>query len=110
MGFSFRKAIRIIPGIHLNLSKTGVSTTIGAGPVKFNFGHGHTSETVRTGIPGLSWRNRAGRGRTHIIRSVFRLMAAVVICGVLYKYRTEVWQVMIWIRHVADRFAHWVAV
>jgi hypothetical protein len=29
MGFSFRKRIKILPGAHINLSKSGVSTSIG---------------------------------------------------------------------------------
>ena len=50
MGFRFRKRFKIIPGIWLNLSKSGVSTSIGGKGVTVNLGHDKTKTTV--GIPG----------------------------------------------------------
>ncbi|WP_326983186.1 DUF4236 domain-containing protein [Chryseobacterium sp. MYb264] len=37
MGWSYRKRIKIIPGVHLNISKKGVSTTIGKRGASVNF-------------------------------------------------------------------------
>lgn len=53
MGFRFRKKIKIAPGISLNLSKSGVSTSVKAGPVSWN------SRTQKTSVnlPGpLSYK------------------------------------------------------
>lgn len=50
MGFRFRKTISIIPGVRLNLSKSGVSTSIGRPGATINIGKRGVRETV--GIPG----------------------------------------------------------
>jgi len=57
MGLRFRKRIKIIPGIWLNLSKSGVSTSIGGKGVTVNLKGDKTKTTV--GIPGtgLSYSN-----------------------------------------------------
>lgn len=38
MAWSFHKRIKIIPGVHLNLSKSGISTSIGVKGASFTFG------------------------------------------------------------------------
>ena len=67
MAWSYRKRVRIAPGVHLNLSRRGVSTTIGVRGVSVNFGKKGTY--VNTGIPGTGFYNRqkisGGRGRPH---------------------------------------------
>ena len=50
MGFRFRKRIKIAPGISLNLSKSGISTSLGGKGMTVNIGRGKTRSTV--GIPG----------------------------------------------------------
>ncbi len=50
MGFRYRKSIKIVPGVRLNLSKSGVSTSIGRRGATVNIGHGRVKSTV--GIPG----------------------------------------------------------
>jgi hypothetical protein len=50
MTFRFRRSIRILPGIRLNLGKRGVSTSIGVRGAHVTLGHGQVRETV--GIPG----------------------------------------------------------
>lgn len=50
MGFRFQKRLRIFPGLTLNLSKKGVSTSIGVRGARITRGHGKTRVTV--GIPG----------------------------------------------------------
>jgi hypothetical protein len=50
MGFRFRKRIRILPGISLNLSKSGVSASIGKPGATLNIGAKGTRATV--GLPG----------------------------------------------------------
>lgn len=50
MGFRFFKRVKLLPGVSLNFSKSGVSTTIGPRGAKVTFGNGKVRETV--GIPG----------------------------------------------------------
>jgi hypothetical protein len=50
MGFRFRKRIRLAPGIHLNLSKTGISTSLGRPGMTVNL-RGRKARTT-VGIPG----------------------------------------------------------
>jgi len=58
MGFRFRRSIRILPGIRLNLSKSGVSTSIGVRGAHVTMGHGKVRETI--GLPGT------GLSYTHV--------------------------------------------
>lgn len=51
MGFRFRKTISIIPGVRVNLSKSGVSASVGGKGESVNIGHdGRVRGTV--GLPG----------------------------------------------------------
>ena len=50
MGFRFRKSIRILPGVRLNLNKSGISTSIGAPGATVNISKRGTRGTV--GLPG----------------------------------------------------------
>ena len=67
MTWSYRKRVRIAPGVHLNLSRRGVSTTIGVRGASVNFGKKGTY--VNTGIPGTGFYNRqkisGDRGRPY---------------------------------------------
>lgn len=50
MGLRFFKRVKIAPGISLNLSKTGISTSVGVPGARVTFGNGKTRTTV--GLPG----------------------------------------------------------
>ncbi len=50
MGFRFRKTIKLFPGVRLNFSKSGVSTSIGGPGATINISKRGTRGTV--GIPG----------------------------------------------------------
>jgi hypothetical protein len=50
MGFRFRKTIKLFPGVKLNFSKSGVSTSIGGPGATINISKHGTRGTV--GIPG----------------------------------------------------------
>jgi len=50
MGFRFQRRIRLLPGVRLNISKSGVTTSIGARGARVTLGGGRTRTTV--GIPG----------------------------------------------------------
>jgi hypothetical protein len=84
MGLRFRRRLRILPGLWLNVSKLGASTSIG--------GHGATlnlSKRGKTlGLPGsgLSYRSTrepwgSGRGETRVI--VVAIIAVAVLAAVV---------------------------
>ena len=50
MGFRFRKSIKLFPGVRVNFSKTGISTSIGKPGATINISERGTRTTV--GIPG----------------------------------------------------------
>jgi hypothetical protein len=50
MGFRFHRTVRLLPGLRLNLSKSGVSASIGTRGAWFTFGRKGTRTTV--GLPG----------------------------------------------------------
>lgn len=56
MAWSYRRRIKIIPGVHLNFSKSGISTSIGVRGASMTFGKKGT--IVNTGIPGTGIYNR----------------------------------------------------
>jgi hypothetical protein len=60
MGFRFQKRLSILPGIRVNLSKGGVSTSLGPRGADLNIGRGGV--TTNAGIPGtgLSYRSKLG--------------------------------------------------
>lgn len=70
MGFGFRKSIKILPGVRVNVSRSGFSTTIGGRGVSVNVGKRGTY--LNAGVPGtgLSYRARTdGSGSTGSSRS-----------------------------------------
>ena len=60
MGFRFQKRISILPGVRINLSKSGVSTSLGPRGADVNIGR--DGVTANAGIPGtgLSYRQKLG--------------------------------------------------
>ena len=56
MAWRYRKRLKIIPGVHLNLSKSGVSATIGVRGMSVTYGNKGTYANI--GIPGTGIYNR----------------------------------------------------
>ena len=56
MAWNYRKRVKIAPGVHLNLSKNGVSTSIGPKGAKISFGKNGTY--LNTSIPGTGLYSR----------------------------------------------------
>ena len=56
MGWRYRKRIKILPGIHLNISKSGISTNVGVKGANVTFGPKGTY--VNTGVPGTGLYRR----------------------------------------------------
>lgn len=50
MGLRFQKRIKILPGVTINVSKSGLSTSLGVKGARVTLGHGKTRTTM--GIPG----------------------------------------------------------
>jgi len=56
MGFRFQKRVKIAPGLRLNISKSGISTTVGRNGASVNISKTGTQTTV--GIPGTGLSHR----------------------------------------------------
>ena len=74
-GLRFQKRLRILPGLRINLSKSGASTTIGPRGAGVNIGK--DGITTNAGLPGsgLSYRQKVGGGRGWL--GVILLVAAL---------------------------------
>ncbi len=66
MGLRFRKRIKILPGLWLNLSKSGISTSVGGKGLTVNIKDDKTRTTV--GIPGsgLSYTETTSRNPSKV--------------------------------------------
>jgi hypothetical protein len=62
-GLRFQKRLRILPGLRINLSKSGASASVGPRGADVNIGRDGVS--TNAGIPGtgLSYRQKVGNGR-----------------------------------------------
>jgi len=66
MGFRFRRSIRILPGVRLNVSKSGVSTSIGGRGAHVTIGKSGTRTTVGLPGTGVSYTHlEKGPGKTN---------------------------------------------
>lgn len=81
--FRFRKSLTILPGVHVNLSKTGVSTSVGGHGATLNMGHG--KRTVTLGLPGTGLSYRAPVGGTLAII----LVVAAALVGIAWLLQPE---------------------
>ena len=98
MGFRFRKSIRIAPGIRLNLSKSGVSTSIGRPGATINIGERGVRGTVGLPGSGLSYsemlskrelgvgspEDRAATGGASILKIGFVIIVAVLVAWMIF--------------------------
>ena len=57
MGWRFRQSFTVVPGLRLNLSKRGLSASIGGTPFKLNVGPHGVTETVSVPGTGLSYHH-----------------------------------------------------
>jgi hypothetical protein len=58
MGWRFRKSFKVMPGVRLNLSKRGLSATIGASPLSVGIGQAGVYANASIPGTGLSYRQR----------------------------------------------------
>lgn len=78
-GVRFQKRISVLPGVKINLSKTGVSSTVGGRGASVNVGM-TGRRTINLGIPGTGLSYRAPLGGTMLLL----IVAAVVVVGIAY--------------------------
>ena len=79
MGLRFRKIFSIIPGVRLNVSKSGVSTSLGGHGATVNIGS-NGKRTVTLGIPGTGLSYQAPLNAL----SALLVVAAVIVAGIAY--------------------------
>jgi hypothetical protein len=76
--FRFRKTFSILPGVRINLSKTGVSGSLGGHGATLNVGK--AGEQVTLGVPGTGLSYRTPLSTTLF----FGLILVALALGVLY--------------------------
>ncbi len=96
MGFRFRKSIRIAPGVRINLSKSGVSTSIGGKGLTLNSRGRVTASVPGTGLSYTSTIDR-GAGRRSGSSQASSNTSAKVGCGCLLLLLVPVVFVAPWI-------------
>lgn len=62
MGFRFRKTIKLLPGLRLNLSKSGVSASVGKAGATVNVSDKGVRGTVGLPGTGISYTERLATG------------------------------------------------
>ena len=93
MGFRFRKIISVIPGVKVNLSKGGVSTSLGGHGATVNVGSSG-KKTLTLGIPGtgLSYQLPLTWGALAVL-----LIAAVLLVGLAFLIAPgPIWAMLHW--------------
>ena len=76
--FRFRKTFSILPGVRINLSKTGASTSLGGHGATVNIGKNGPNVTLGAPGTGLSYR-------TPLSTALFiGLVLAAIVIGALY--------------------------
>jgi hypothetical protein len=66
MTFRFSKTIKLFPGVKINLSKSGISTSIGASRATVNIGKSGTFTTVGLLGTGISQSGKVSRTAAHV--------------------------------------------
>jgi hypothetical protein len=66
MGWRFRKSFTVVPGLRLNLSKSGLSASIGGAPFTLNVGPRGLMGTASVPGTGISYRQHFSSGAAHV--------------------------------------------
>jgi hypothetical protein len=68
MAFRFRKSFKVLPGVRLNLSKSGTSLSVGGRGATLNVG-GKNGPRTTVGIPGtgISYTERVGEPAGEVV-------------------------------------------
>jgi hypothetical protein len=83
MGFRFRRSPKIAPGVHANISKSGVSYSFGRRGAHVTLGHGKVRSTV--GIPGsgLSYTTTSGGRSKSGLLFILQYLPLIVLAAFL---------------------------
>jgi Protein of unknown function (DUF4236) len=81
MGFRFRKTIKLLPGVRLNLSKTGVSASIGERGATVNLSDRGARGTVGLPGTGLSYTGQLSSAPRRPGRWFLAILALAVAVG-----------------------------
>ena len=96
--FRFRRSIRLLPGVRLNIGKTGISTSVGVRGAHVTLGRGKVRTTVGLPGTGLSYTEEqrlstpapqapgSGWGFWRIVGWVLLLLWAATTIGLLIKH------------------------
>ncbi len=87
MGLRFQKRLRILPGLRLNLSKRGVSASVGPRGADVNIGRGGI--TTNAGIPGTGLSYRAKLNKHGGTLGVLAVIAGLGFWGFQHWNRNE---------------------
>ena len=82
MAWNYRKRIKIAPGIHLNFSNKGISTSIGPKGAKVTFGKDGTY--LNKSIPGTGLYSREKISGSGTSNSGCAPLLAIFIIGIIY--------------------------
>lgn len=85
MGLRFRKVFSIIPGVRLNVSKSGVSTSLGGHGATVNVGTSG-KRTLTLGVPGTGLSYQLPLNGL----AVLVIVALVLILGITYLVAPQV--------------------
>lgn len=83
MPFRFRKSIKILPGVRINIGKTGISTSFGGKGFTTTIGRGKERTTI--GIPGtgVSYSTERRLGSSSAKSIMWIVVVAVIISFIL---------------------------
>jgi len=82
MAWNYRKRIKIAPGVHVNLSKRGISTSVGPKGAKVTFGKGGTY--LNKSILGTGLYSREKISSSGTSKSGCAPLLAIIIIGIIY--------------------------
>lgn len=82
MAWNYRKRIKIAPGVHVNLSKGGISTSVGPKGAKVTFGKGGTY--LNKSIPGTGLYSREKISGNGTSNSGCLPLLAIFVTGIIY--------------------------
>ena len=82
MGFRFQKRIKLFPGITVNVSKSGLSTSVGTRGARVTLGHGKKRTTV--GLPGTGLSHTSVTSNTdRPAQSTGSSLGTVIVLGLV---------------------------
>ena len=97
MSLRFRRRIKIFPGVHLNISRSGISTSVGVRGASVTLGKRGTY--ANTGIPGtgISWRTRIEPPDSKHVVATMPMEVPVPLEGPVRTHHLHWWKILIFL-------------